>query len=126
MPHGTHVLSISRSRSMCSPAIPRERRRRSLKALADIEPILRYDFANLLHAVGHEKSITIRLLDPPVHEFLPKDTELDDPEILEEITKYCGVSETTLRAKIAKLRETNPMLGNEDVGWESHIRELRP
>ena len=82
------------------------------KALADIEPILRYDFANLLHAVGHEKSITIRLLDPPVHEFLPKDTELDDPEILEEITKYCGVSETTLRAKIAKLRETNPMLGN--------------
>ena len=31
MPHGTHVLSISRSRSMCSPAIPRERRRRSRK-----------------------------------------------------------------------------------------------
>ena len=82
------------------------------KALEAIEPILRYDFTNLFHAVGHEKPITIRLLDPPVHEFLPKDAELDDPEILEEITKYCDVSETTLRAKISKLRETNPMLGN--------------
>ena len=82
------------------------------KALADMEPILRHDFSNLLHAVGHENSITIRLLDPPVQEFLPKNEELDDSEILGEITNYCGVSEETLRSKISKLRETNPMLGN--------------
>ena len=83
------------------------------RALVSIEPILREDFASLMKAVGHDKPLTIRLLDPPVHEFLPTERELADEDILAEIKDYCGqITEAELRKRIAALKEQNPMLGN--------------
>jgi pyruvate, orthophosphate dikinase len=52
-------------------------------------------------------SVTIRLLDPPLHEFLPK----EDKDIY-ELAREMNVDAGTLRAKIADLHEFNPMLGH--------------
>jgi pyruvate,orthophosphate dikinase len=53
------------------------------------------------------KPATIRLLDPPLHEFLPK----EDSEI-KAVAKELGVKEDKLREKISELHEQNPMLGH--------------
>ncbi len=51
--------------------------------------------------------VTIRLLDPPLHEFLPK-TDKD----IQELAKEIGVSEEAIRKRAVTLHELNPMLGN--------------
>lgn len=52
--------------------------------------------------------MTIRLLDPPLHEFLP---EGDLEEIVGELTSETGMSEDEVYSRIEKLSEVNPMLG---------------
>ena len=52
--------------------------------------------------------VTIRLLDPPLHEFLP---EGDIDEIVEELAEATGVKEDEVLSRIEKLSEVNPMLG---------------
>lgn len=52
--------------------------------------------------------VTIRLLDPPLHEFLPEG-ELDD--IVADLARECGAPEAEVLARIEKLSEINPMLG---------------
>jgi pyruvate,orthophosphate dikinase len=52
--------------------------------------------------------VTIRLLDPPLHEFLP---DGDIQEIVTELAKDTGVSEEEVLARVEKLSEVNPMLG---------------
>ena len=52
------------------------------------------------------RALTIRLLDPPLHQFLPK----TDEEI-EEVAKDLGVGADKLRRRAAELHEFNPMLG---------------
>ena len=52
--------------------------------------------------------MTIRLLDPPLHEFLP---DGDIEEIVTELAKDTGVSEDEVLARVEKLSEVNPMLG---------------
>ena len=52
--------------------------------------------------------MTIRLLDPPLHEFLP---EGDIDEIVEELAEATGVKEEEVLLRIEKLSEVNPMLG---------------
>ncbi|KAL7251959.1 hypothetical protein ACSBR1_013754 [Camellia fascicularis] len=52
--------------------------------------------------------VTIRLLDPPLHEFLP---EGDLGEIVSDLTKDTGMTEDEVYSKIEKLSEVNPMLG---------------
>jgi pyruvate,orthophosphate dikinase len=51
--------------------------------------------------------VTIRLLDPPLHEFLPH-----TPAEIDEVAKAMGVSPKTIKAKTASLHEFNPMLGH--------------
>ena len=51
--------------------------------------------------------VTIRLLDPPLHEFLPHPE--DD---LQQLSETLGVTEEDLRLRITNLAETNPMLGH--------------
>jgi pyruvate,orthophosphate dikinase len=75
-------------------------------ALAKLEPMQRQDFYGIFKAMTH-KPVTIRLLDPPLHEFLPH----DDDEI-RAIADALGVSEEDLRRKNAALQEFNPMLGH--------------
>jgi pyruvate,orthophosphate dikinase len=75
------------------------------KALAKILPMQKKDFKEIFEAMqGYP--VTIRLLDPPLHEFLPK----EDKDI-KIIAEQIGVSEDALREKIGSLHEMNPMLG---------------
>jgi len=75
------------------------------KALDKIEPFQQQDFEGLFK-VMEGKPIIIRLLDPPLHEFLPKE-EKD----IEEVAKEVGVSKDELKEIIESLHEFNPMLG---------------
>ncbi len=75
-------------------------------ALDQILPMQRKDFAELFRMMG-EKPVTIRLLDPPLHEFLPHgDAELAD------VAAMSGVPVERVRSRALKLAEVNPMLGH--------------
>jgi pyruvate,orthophosphate dikinase len=78
-------------------------------ALAKLLPIQRRDFAELFE-IMNGLPVTIRLLDPPLHEFLPH-TEAE----IAEVAKSTGVSAEKLRARAADLHEVNPMLGFRGV-----------
>jgi pyruvate,orthophosphate dikinase len=78
-------------------------------ALAKLLPIQRRDFAELFE-IMNGLPVTIRLLDPPLHEFLPH----TDAEIA-EVAKAMGVGAEKLRARAADLHEFNPMLGFRGV-----------
>jgi pyruvate, orthophosphate dikinase len=75
------------------------------EALDKIEPFQQQDFEGLFKVMGG-KPVIIRLLDPPLHEFLPKE-EKD----VEEVAKEVGVSTEQLKETIDSLHEFNPMLG---------------
>jgi pyruvate,orthophosphate dikinase len=75
-------------------------------ALAKILPMQRGDFAELFRVMDG-LPVTIRLLDPPLHEFLPH-TEAE----LEELAKDLGKPVSAISAKVADLTEANPMLGH--------------
>ena len=76
------------------------------KALAEIMPFQKGDFKAIYEAM-REHPVTIRLLDPPLHEFLPS-SEKDIHELAEKM----NVSYEVLEQKIASLKEANPMLGH--------------
>ena len=74
-------------------------------ALAKLLPMQRSDFYDLF-TIMKGLPVTIRLLDPPLHEFLPH----SDAEIA-EVAKAMGASEDKLRRRATELHEFNPMLG---------------
>ena len=76
------------------------------RALAKLLPMQRGDFEGIFRAM-EGLPVTIRLLDPPLHEFLPH----SDEEIA-EVSASLGVSAATLRAKVDEVQEVNPMLGH--------------
>ncbi len=76
------------------------------KALAKLYPYQKGDFAGLFRAMDGF-AVTVRLLDAPLHEFLPK-----EKKDIEELGKVMKVSVETLKAKIEDLHEFNPMLGH--------------
>jgi pyruvate,orthophosphate dikinase len=79
------------------------------RALAKILPMQRGDFAELFEIMSG-LPVTIRLLDPPLHEFLPAtDDEID------EVADSVGADPEVLRARVAELHEFNPMLGHRGV-----------
>jgi pyruvate,orthophosphate dikinase len=80
-----------------------EERRR---ALEKILPMQRADFEGIFKAMDG-LPVTIRLLDPPLHEFLPQ----EDAQI-EVVAKELGVSAKEVRARVEALHEANPMLGH--------------
>lgn len=75
-------------------------------ALAKLLPYQREDFIGIFRAMEH-RPVTIRLLDPPLHEFLPH----TDQEV-EELAKEMNISPLTLKAHAESLHEFNPMLGH--------------
>ena len=75
------------------------------RALAKILPMQRADFVELFEIMG-DRPVTIRLLDPPLHEFLPH-----EPHELEEVARAAGVEPKVVRRRMIELREANPMLG---------------
>ena len=80
-----------------------EERRR---ALAKLLPVQRADFAGLFRAMG-ARPVTIRTIDPPLHEFLPQ-----DEEGVKELAAATGKDPVRIRARIEELVESNPMLGH--------------
>jgi len=75
-------------------------------ALAKLLPVQRQDFIELFK-IMEGLPVTIRLLDPPLHEFLPHTEEEQD-----ELAKALGVPAARLKARVAELSEFNPMLGH--------------
>ncbi len=78
-------------------------------ALGKLLPMQRQDFAELFEIMSG-LPVTIRLLDPPLHEFLPH-TEAD----MQEVATAMGVSVEKLRHRALAMHETNPMLGFRGV-----------
>ena len=76
------------------------------KALAKLLPMQRADFIGIYKAM-EGRSVTIRYLDPPLHEFLPH----TDEEIA-ELAKEMGLTFEKLKATVESLHEFNPMLGH--------------
>jgi pyruvate,orthophosphate dikinase len=76
------------------------------KALAKLLPYQKEDFYGILKAM-HDLPVTIRTLDPPLHEFLPHDED-NQQEMADEM----GISRDEVKAKVEALHEFNPMLGH--------------
>ncbi|HCF89545.1 MAG TPA: pyruvate, phosphate dikinase, partial [Firmicutes bacterium] len=75
------------------------------KALAKLLPYQKSDFKGIFEAMNG-LPVTIRLLDPPLHEFLPKEADQQAA-----IAKELGISAKVVADKVHSLEETNPMLG---------------
>lgn len=75
-------------------------------ALGKLLPYQRDDFVGLFTAMKG-LPVTVRLLDPPLHEFLPHDEKSQG-----EIARSLGVSVEKVRSRVAQLHESNPMLGH--------------
>ena len=92
---------ILHMRAMILAATEEDRR----NALAKLLPYQREDFIGIFKAMDG-LPVTIRLLDPPLHEFLPH-TEAEQAEIAKDL----GVSLEAVKTRTAQLHEQNPMLG---------------
>jgi pyruvate,orthophosphate dikinase len=75
------------------------------RALAKLLPMQKQDFKGILEIMGN-LPVTIRTLDPPLHEFLPK-TEAE----IEELAQKVNLPADRLKAKVESMHEFNPMLG---------------
>ena len=75
-------------------------------ALKQLLPYQRSDFEGIFEAMDG-LPVTIRLLDPPLHEFLPQDDASQ-----KEMAKRLGVKPAVVQAKVSQLHEFNPMLGH--------------
>jgi pyruvate, orthophosphate dikinase len=76
------------------------------KALAKLLPMQRGDFEGIFREMDG-RPVTIRLLDPPLHEFLPHGTKA-----VESLAEKLGIPFERIHAKVAALAEANPMLGH--------------
>ncbi len=76
------------------------------KALDKLLPIQREDFEGIFEAM-HDLPVTVRLLDPPLHEFVPHDKKGQ-----QEMANVMGVSLKVIQEKVEDLSEFNPMLGH--------------
>ena len=77
-----------------------------VKALNELEPMQQKDFEELYEIMAG-KNVNVRLLDPPLHEFLPKEENL-----IEELAKATNKTVAEVKDRIADLHESNPMMGH--------------
>ncbi|MDF2594565.1 MAG: pyruvate, phosphate dikinase [Clostridia bacterium] len=75
-------------------------------ALIELLPFQKNDFVGIYEAM-EERPVTIRLLDPPLHEFLPH-----NDEDIAELAKAMGITFEELKATVESLHEFNPMMGH--------------
>ncbi|MBL7111831.1 MAG: pyruvate, phosphate dikinase [Bacteroidales bacterium] len=76
------------------------------KALAKLLPMQRADFEGIFEAM-HDLPVTVRLLDPPLHEFVPHEEENQ-----KEMADQMGITVEDIKNKVEDLHEFNPMLGH--------------
>lgn len=79
------------------------------KALNELFVFVKKDIKDTMK-VMKGNPVTIRLLDPPLHEFVPHDVEK-----LQQLSKELGISMSVLRRRVLALHENNPMLGHRGV-----------
>ncbi|MGB4728587.1 MAG: putative PEP-binding protein, partial [Thermogutta sp.] len=79
------------------------------KALDELFPFLKRDIKSTLEAMDG-LPVTIRLLDPPLHEFVPQDEEKQA-----ELAKAMGITVEDVKRRGEELHETNPMMGHRGV-----------
>ena len=77
-----------------------------VKALDKLLPMQQQDFVDIYRVMG-DRPVNIRLLDPPLHEFLPH-----DDETIEELANDMNIPASEIRKRIVDLAEFNPMLGH--------------
>jgi len=80
-------------------------------ALAKLLPFQREDFTELFRIMAG-RPVTIRLLDPPLHEFLSHRHLQEQPDLAQKLADSLGVSIETIERRIDELEESNPMLGH--------------
>ncbi len=83
-------------------------------ALDELLPIQREDFVGIFRAMNG-KPVTIRLIDPPLHEFLPNQIELEKEMAVLESKGLSDPEKSKLLSKVRELHEMNPMLGLRGV-----------
>jgi len=83
-----------------------EDREKRVEALNKLLPFQRRDFIGLFKAMNG-LPVTIRLIDPPLHEFVPHERKKQ-----EELAKELGISVETIARRVEQLHEANPMLGH--------------
>ncbi len=112
---GAEGLGLCRTEHMFFAPTPLSAMRRMIlaadetardRALNEIEPLQRADFEGIFAAMG-ERPVTIRLLDPPLHEFLPT-----SGEDVEQLAAELGCDAREIVHQAEALKEQNPMLGN--------------
>ncbi len=81
------------------------------EALAKLLPFQRDDFAALFRAMG-ERPVTIRLLDPPLHEFLSEHHLHEQPDLAHKLADIMELSQEAILRRVEQLKEANPMLGH--------------
>jgi pyruvate,orthophosphate dikinase len=97
--------SIERQRAI-QEMILAETQEARRKALDKLLPFQRRDFIGLFEAMDG-LPVTIRLIDPPLHEFVPH-----DPQKQEELAKELGTTREAIERRVEQLHEANPMLGH--------------
>ncbi len=83
-------------------------------ALDELLPIQREDFVGIFRAMAG-KPVTVRLIDPPLHEFLPNQIELEKEMAVLEFQGKSDPEKSALLQKVRELHEQNPMLGLRGV-----------
>ena len=83
-----------------------ETKEERVAALAEIEPLQQKDFEGLFEEMG-ELNVNVRLLDPPLHEFLPQEEDK-----IAELAAATGHSVEFIHKRIEELHEFNPMMGH--------------
>ena len=81
------------------------------EAVNKLLPFQQEDFSGLFRAM-QGRPVTIRLLDPPLHEFLSARHLEEQPDLAEALSAQLGISVAEVRSRTAELHEENPMLGH--------------
>ncbi len=89
-----------------------------IKALNELLPYQRKDFYELYMAMDG-KNVNIRLLDPPLHEFLPQEEDK-----IEELATALNISVEQIKARIDSLHEFNPMMGHRGCRLDVSYPEI--
>ncbi len=110
----TEHMFLGERRALVEALILAESDEQQDQELADLLPLQRQDFIELFEAMDG-MPVTIRLLDPPLHEFLPDITELSVRVAVAEARGEPREGDLRLLQAVSKLHEQNPMLGLRGV-----------
>ncbi|MCW8381285.1 pyruvate, phosphate dikinase [Streptomyces justiciae] len=110
----TEHMFLGERREMVEKLILADTQEERESALAELLPLQKKDFVELFSAMDG-LPVTVRLLDPPLHEFLPDITELSVRVALAESRQEPHENELRLLQAVHRLHEQNPMLGLRGV-----------